>query len=171
MHYCNFYTGAGIYVTYSLGTGTSVNSQTAQPNNSYAIVDTAGSNRGSYTRFEMYCCSNSSSSRATFTLPNNVVISSNYGNIRYRRYTGSNTYAGCARFYYYYYPYDNFYLDYTGIYTCNIGDSRGNNIAVSIGLYSEGFNSESLDNDGDRWVHELVGYIATTYIIMMMVSD
>ena len=144
MYYTLFYTGAGIYVIYSLGTGTSVNSQTAQPNNSYAIVDTAGSNRGSYNRFEMYCCSNSSASRASFTLPNNVVINSNDGNIRYSRYTGGDTYAGCARFYYYYYPYYRFNLDYTGIYTCNIGDSRGNNIAVSIGLYSEGFNSESI---------------------------
>ena len=144
MHYCNFYTGAGIYVIYSLGTGTSVNSQTAQPNNSYAIVDTGRSNRHyDYNRFEMYCCSNSSSSRATFTLPNNDIISYNYGNIIYSQYTGGDTYAGCAQFYYNYRYNRHFNLDYTGIYTCNIGDSRGNNIAMSIGLYSEAFNSES----------------------------
>ena len=135
------YAGAGIYVIYSRGTGTSVNSQTVQPNNSYAIVDTGGSNRycNSY-RFEMYCCSNYSSSRASFTLPNNAVINSNYGNIRYDRYTGSDTYAGCTYFYYYYRYSCHFYLNYPGVHTCNIGDSRGNNIAVSIGLYSEGFN-------------------------------
>ena len=128
----SFNTGAGIYIVYSLGTGTSVNSQTAQPNNSYAIVTRRYSNR-----FEMFCCSNSSSSRANFTLPNYAVISSNYRNIRYNQYTGSHTYAGCTQFYYGYYYYrssDN------GVYTCNIGDSRGNNIAVNIGLYSEGFN-------------------------------
>ena len=86
----------------------------------------------------MFCCSNSSSSRATFTLPNNAVISSNYGNIIYNRYTGGDTYAGCAQFYYYSYYYSyysNFNLGYPGVHTCNIEDSRGNNIAVSIGLY------------------------------------
>ena len=88
----------------------------------------------------MYCCSNSSSSRASFTLPNNRIISYNYRNIRYRQYTGGDTYAGCARFYYDYYYYSH--LNFPGIYTCNIGDSRGNNIAVNIGLYSEGFNSK-----------------------------
>ena len=93
----------------------------------------------------MYCCSNSSLSRGTFTLPNNVVISDYYDDIYYELYTGSDTYAGCTRFYYDYYYHDHFYLNYPGVYTCNIGDSTGNIISVSIGLYSEEFNSESLD--------------------------
>ena len=134
-----FYTGAGIYVVYSLGTGTSVNSQTAQPNNSYAIVDTGRSYRHSRYRFDMYCCSNSSSSRAIITLPNNVVNIYSYG---YYQYTGGDTYAGCTRFYYDYYYRDNFHLNYPGVHIFNIGDSRGNNIALSIGLYSEGFRGK-----------------------------
>ena len=87
----------------------------------------------------MFCCSNYSSSRARFTLSYNTVISGNYGNIRYNQYTGGDTYAGCTQFYYNYYYYNHFSIN-TGIYTCNIEDSNGNNIAVNIGLYSEGFN-------------------------------
>ena len=136
-----FYAGAGIYVVFSLGTGTCVNSQTAQPNNSYAIVDTG---RSSSTRFDMYCCSNSSSSRGTFTYPNGYVYSSNYRYAYITQYTGNSTYAGCTQLYYSYRSYYSFYLNYRGIYTCNIRDSRGNNIAVSIGLYSEGFNCKSI---------------------------
>ena len=33
-------------------------------------------------------------------------------------------------------------LLYSGVYTCSIADSNGNNITVHIGLYEEGFNSK-----------------------------
>ena len=108
-------------------------------------MDTGKSNRGSYNRFEMYCCSNYSSSRATFTLPNNVEISGYYNNIEYNNYYEGDSYAGCTQFYYSVYYNDYFNLDYTGVHTCNIEDTRGNIIAVNIGLYSEGFNGESID--------------------------
>ena len=67
----------------------------------------------------------------------------------YYRYTGS-AYAGCIYFYYYSHYRDNFHLNYPGIHTCNIEDNRGNNIALSIGLYSEGFRGKSLSNFSNR---------------------
>ena len=79
------------------------------------------------------------------TFPNGFVLDS--GNYRYAyitQYNSGDTYAGCTRFYYYYRSYINFNLNYPGVYTCNICDSKGNDIAVSIGLYSEGFNCKSI---------------------------
>ena len=132
-----FNAGIGIYVTYSLGTGTSVNSLTSQPPNSYAIVDTNTANRCSYIRFEMYCCSNSTSYIPNFSYPGHD------GSIRFNSYAGSSTYAGCYRLQFYYNYRDYFYLNYPGIYTCSYVDTRGNYIAMNIGLYPEEFNSES----------------------------
>ncbi len=136
-----FIAGAGIYVSRGLGTGAG-GTTGPQPNNSYAIVDTGRSNTYSYTRGQIYCCSNSSYSTGSITIPGGgAVTTSNYGSLRITRYTGSSsTYAGCITLYHYYYYYSSYSLSssYRGIYTCNILDSNNVNIPVSIGFYSEG---------------------------------
>ena len=140
----HFSLGAGIYVTWSLGTATG-GELGPQPSNSYAIIDTSYSNINSYTRFRMYCCSNSTSPSGSFTYPTGSVSSSSHWNAVVSRHSGSDTYAGCYEFYYYYYYWSSFYLSsYSGVYTCTISDSRGNYLSVNIGLYSEGFSCKSL---------------------------
>ncbi len=134
-----FIAGAGIYVSQSLGTGAG-GTTGPQPNNSYAIIDTSRSNINSNNRGQIYCCSNSSYSTGSITLPGGTVITSNYDNLRITRYTGnSSTYAGCIRLYHDYYYHSSYSLSssYRGIYTCNILDSNNVNIPVSIGFYSE----------------------------------
>ena len=125
----------------SLGTGTGLTTG-VQPNNSYAIVDTGRSNLYLYTRFAMYCCSNSSSSLGTVIFPDGVTLySSEYRNGYANRYSGSaNEYGGCIRFYYSYYYRNNFYLYVPGVYICSFGANQ----ITSIGLYSEGTSSEFL---------------------------
>ncbi len=91
----------------------------------------------------MYCCSNSTSPQGSFTYSNGRVTSSNYWNAVVSRHYGSDSYAGCYQFYYsYYYRYYFYLSSYSGIHTCSISDSRGNNLDVNIGLYDESFNSE-----------------------------
>ena len=136
--YCT--AGSGIYVSNSLGTGTGLTTG-VQPDNSYAIVDTGFSNVFSYTRFAMYCCSNSSSSLGTVIFPDGMAVTSSgeYYNGYVQGYRGStNTYEGCIRFYYYYYYRRNLNLNFPGVYTCSFGANQTTN----IGLYSEQASSE-----------------------------
>ncbi len=134
----------------SLGTGAG-GTTGPQPNNSYAIVDTGYSNINSYTRVSIYCCSNSSYSTGSITLPNSAVTTRNYGNyIKMSRFRGSyyaNLYAGCMKLFHYsrvnYYSssssiYYTLSSSYRGIYTCNILDSNNVNIPLSFGIYGEG---------------------------------
>ncbi len=134
-------------MSYSLGTGAG-GTKGPQSNNSYAIIDTSRSNIYSYNRGQIYCCSNSSYSTGSITIPNGAVTTSNYGSLRITRYARSSTYAGCIQLYHYYYYYYYYSLSssYTGIYTCNILDSNNVNIPVSIGFYSEGFSSKKLNS-------------------------
>lgn len=134
-------TGSGIYVSTSRGTGTGL-SIGAQPNNSYAIVNT-GTDYLYYssTRFSMMCCSNSSSSIGTYPniiLPNGYVRTSSYSSASITRYTGSSSLAGCISLSYSYSYRYSFYLSYPGIYTCSFGNGQ----FCSIGLYSEGTSSK-----------------------------
>lgn len=120
-----FHPGAGIYVRRSIITA-SGKSDGPQPSNSYAIVG---------RRFYMDLCSNTSTPRANFTLPN--------GQVRSIGYFGTFSIHIIRECYEYYgYAHGN-----DGVYTCNILDSRGNNISLNIGLYSEGFNSKWVNAD------------------------
>ena len=141
MDYCKtqlffLFAGIGIYVSWSLGTGTG-SSSGAQPNNSYAIVDTGRSNWGS-TRISLYCCSSSRTSYGKIIFPNGGIRTTGgytgYDSIT--RYSSSSTMAGCIYFSYSYsYWYGRrFFLSYPGVYTC----SFDNNKFTSIALYSEG---------------------------------
>ena len=133
--------GAGIHVSraVSSNTGTSYGLQGPQPNNSFVVVDTEYSASDKSVRLWMYCCSNSSSPRnGSFTFPNGYTTSSNYGNANIFKY--SRSLSGCYNL-----NYNNdsyFSLSHSGVYTCSIDDSNGNNIDVHIGLYEEGFNSK-----------------------------
>ena len=103
-----------------------------QPANSYAVVDTGAAYNNNYRRIEIACCSNSSTPpNGNFTFPNGHNTTS----------TGVyRSYDGC-----YYLSMNNtgiFTLSHSGVYTCSIADSNGNNIDVHIGLYEEGFNSK-----------------------------
>ena len=132
--------GAGIHVRHSINhnTGSSFHQRKPQPANSYAVVDTGAAflSYYGYKRIEIGCCSNSSiPPNGSFTFPNGHTTSSNYGNANV--YRSDN---GC-----YIFAMNNtgiITLLYSGVYTCSIDDSNGNNIDVHIGLYEEGFNSK-----------------------------
>ena len=133
--------GAGIYVWESSGSAVG-GVQGPQPSNSYAL-----SNVGigySYYRFDMDCCSNNTYPNASFTYPDGHVSAGSYRNSHVGRYSESSSYAGC--YYFYHRNSYNYFFgsnSYDGIYTCNITDSRGTNLNLNIGLYDEGFSSES----------------------------
>ena len=119
--------------------------QGSLPSNSYALVDDhTGYGYRTYTRYDMYCCSNNTSPSATFTYPDGTVSSSNHWNAYVSRHYGGDTYAGCYKFLYSVYYGYNFYLNsYAGVHMCRISDSDGHYHDVNIGLYGEGFGSKS----------------------------
>ena len=110
-----------------------------QPSNSFAISQ---NNAGSWG-VRLSCCSNSTNSNVgSFTFPNGVVHSSDYGSwlhgtwviekysdrvrLQYRNSATSGTLRP----------------DAIGIYTCTRPDSEGNLLQENIGLYNEGFNGK-----------------------------
>jgi len=135
-------TGAGIFVSYSTGTGV-YSSTGAQPNNSYAMIYN-GITYYNY-QFDMYCCSNTTSSSGSITIPSGHTYSSNYWYGRIYRYSGSNTYAGCVQLQNYYNCYCcrlQLSSSYAGIHTCNIPDDQGNELQVSIAIHNQIFYSK-----------------------------
>jgi len=135
---CNlFLAGVGIYVVFSLGTG-SGSPTGVQPNNSYARVDTSRSNRYDYIRFDMYCCSSYQYATGAIIFPTNYQSSSSYSGYDHQTtHSSSDSHAGCIRFYYRYYNRGYFSLSYPGVYTCSF-----NNEFSSIALYSEDISSK-----------------------------
>ena len=135
--------GAGIYVSHVISSNTWSNSyghSGPQPANSYAIVDT-GYGTTTRHRLVMYCCSNlSSSTHGKITFPDGYTTSGS-SSVVYGKATIFH-HNGCRYFHYYYNPGYYLTLLYSGVYTCSIDDSNGNNIDIHIGLYEEGFNSK-----------------------------
>ena len=132
--------GAGVYVSQTQGYA---GRQAAQPNNTYLSVYSGTYSSAGYssTRFQVYCCSNRSSSSniGSFTEPYGSVYTSNFHHLIIERYTYSSTYAGCIRLYSsvsYYYS-----LSYNpGVYMCNIPDSNGQTQRVNFALFN--YNSK-----------------------------
>ena len=122
--------GAGIYVLTSHSHG---GEQPAQPNNTYIRAYY----RNSYTRFALYCCSNSSLSYVgSITDRDNRVRTSNFYSNRITRYNSEDRYAGCIYMYAYISSWRSWY-PYEGVYTCNIPDNNGIDHHVGFALYSE----------------------------------
>ena len=119
--------GSGIYVTYSATTATG-SSTGAQPNNSYGFFYIS---RYQSNRFNMYCCSNSSSSLGTIQFPDGVSRTGSNYNYGYIQQNMTSTYGGCV--YFYFHSYSWFTLYSPGIYTFYFD----NNETSSIGLYEE----------------------------------
>ena len=136
MYHSCLFLGAGIYVWWS--NGSPVNGP--QPSNSYALVD-VGIGFSSF-RLTMDCCSNNTYPDASFTYPDGHVSAGSYWNSSVFRQTENNSHAGCYLFNLSH-NYSFGSNGYDGIYTCNITDSRGTNLNINIGLYDEGFSSES----------------------------
>ena len=143
--------GAGIYVEYATSSSTKVieGVQGPQPADGYANIDRLrGSSyyyrrSSSNTRLDMFCCSNTTSLGGTLTTPNGYIRTSGYWNAQLYRYHGTDTYAGCIRLTYTYSSGYSLYLSsYSGIHTCIIPDSEGNNLNVNIGIYDETFSSK-----------------------------
>ena len=136
---CSICAGAGVYVSQ---TQRYAGRQAAQPNNTYLSIYSgrySSANNG-YIRFDMYCCSNQSSSSyiGSFADPYSV-YTGNFRDLRIDRYSSSSTYAGCIRLYGY--EYYSSYLSYnSGVYTCNIPDSNGQTQRVNFALF--GYNSK-----------------------------
>ena len=129
-----FHAGAGIYVSYSQYYA---GRQAAQPNNTYLSVYSSSYSvsRYTYIRFNIYCCSNASSSYVgSFTDPY-ATYTSNFHNLRIQTYSSSSTYAGCVQLDgYQYYRYTLSFN--SGVHTCNIQDANGQTQNVHFALYS-----------------------------------
>ena len=123
------FTGAGIY---------NIQSSTSLPNNSIISSYTGYSRWSSTTRFDFYCCSNSSSGyTGTFIGLNGNPYS---GIINVQRYSYSHGYAGCM--YIYLYSSSTQSTSEQGIYTCRMPDSAGRNIDINVGIYRDDYNSK-----------------------------
>ena len=118
-------------------------SSRAQPNNTYLSVYSGRRSAANYAykRFDIYCCSNQSSSSniGSFTEPYGSTYISNFYHLYIERYTYSLTYAGCIRLYgsrsY------SYSLSYNpGVYMCNIPDSNGQTQRVNFALFN--YNSK-----------------------------
>ena len=126
--------GAGIYVSSSrYGYA---GRQASQPDNTYINVDSGTGSSYSSSRFNLYCCSNSTaSSVGSFTDPYGNTYTGNFNDLRISRYSSGETNTGCIRMEGYEY-YRN-HISYTsGVYTCNIRDSTGQTQYVNFALYS-----------------------------------
>ena len=129
------HTGAGIYVEkaqYYYGT------QRAQPNNTHISIYSGpcSSPGNSYSRFVLWCCSNSPDSYVgSITDPNGITHIRNFKDLRLYRYSRGSSYGGCIRlegYRHYAYP-----LNYdSGVYSCNIPDASGKNHTILFGLYN-----------------------------------
>ena len=136
--------GAGIYVTNSWLSYSSL----SLPNNSIITTYTGYLSRSyrykTYRRMGFYCCSNSTTSGSFLGLNGN----SYSGRITVQHYNSSHVYAGCI----YLYlnepgnPFSQNVLSSSeqGIYTCRMPDSAGRNIDVSVGIYRPGYASKFL---------------------------
>lgn len=150
-------TGVGIYIIRSMNERNLIELPRPQPSHSYALVDTGYS---SNNRFQMFCCSNTSSPSGSFTYPTGRVSSNDHWQAQVRIYTGSHGNAGCYRFSYRYR--DDFSLSsYSGIHTCRIADSRGNYLNINIGLYDETFRSKCVSRNGHACMR-LVYYFSSS---------
>ena len=139
--------GAGVYVTRSVSHG---GRQSAQPNDTYIVVDTGNNRYSDYIRLKLYCCSNATYSNVgSFTFPDGSTRSRNYDDFRITRYSSSSAYAGCIFMDIYYYNhcsgwycnpdiYFSLASSQKGVYTCNIPDASGHTQNVNFALYSEG---------------------------------
>ena len=132
--------GAGVYVSQSQRYA---GRQAAQPNNTYLSIYSGSRYAANYayTRFNVYCCSNQSSSSniGSFTEPYGNTYTSNFRDLRIERYSYSSSYAGCIRLYGYEY-YISSLSYYSGVYMCNIPDSSGQTQRVNFALFS--YNSK-----------------------------
>ena len=126
--------GAGIYVssTYFGYAGR----QAAQPDNTYINVD-SGYYDYSRTRFELFCCSNSTAnSVGSIIEPYGSTYTSSFNDLRIIRYGTGNSYTGCIKLY----GYERYYsLSYNpGVYTCSVIDANGRSLLVNFALYNQG---------------------------------
>ena len=127
--------GAGVYVDSSrYGYA---GRQAAQPDNTYINVDSGGGYSYSYSRFILYCCSNSTSRYVgSFTEPNGNAYTGNFNDLRVTRYRSGQIYTGCIKLEgYRYYPYSLSYN--SGVYTCNIPDANRQSLKVNFALYDQ----------------------------------
>ena len=128
--------------------------QGTQPSNSYAFVQTTSSYNT--IRYSMYCCSNYTYSSSNYlTRPSGGSLSSNYGSLKFSRYS-SGSYAGCIQMRfeqssssYYRHRSRTFSLStsYRGIYTCNIQNSRRSTLRVNFAVYEENYNLSKYNFD------------------------
>ena len=132
--------GAGVYVSQ---TQRYAGRQAAQPNNTYLSIYSGLSYSYSYIRFNIYCCSNQSSSSyiGSFIDPYRSTYTGSFYDLRIETHSYSSTYAGCIRLYGYRYYYSS--LSFTsGVYTCNIPDANGQTQRVNFALY--GYNGKKV---------------------------
>ena len=136
--------GAGVYVSQ---TQRYAGRRAAQPNNTYLSIYSGTYSRAgySYTRFNIYCCSNQSSSSyiGSFIDPYGNTYTGNFYDLRIETHSYSSTYAGCIRLYGYENNYYYSSLSFTsGVYTCNIPDANGQTQRVNFALY--GYNGKKM---------------------------
>ena len=138
-------TGAGIYVTNSQVSYSS----SSLPNNTIITCYTGYLTRYSYLyktfrRMGFYCCSNSTTSGSTGSLLG-LNGNSYSGRISVQRFSSSSSHAGCMFVYLdgSYSTQNYLSASEEGIYTCNMPDSTGRNIDVSVEIYRHGYPSES----------------------------
>ena len=114
--------------------------QAAQPNNTYINIDSVVAS--SHDRVIIFCCSNSTASYVgSFTDPYGLTSHTNsYKFFNYdiwiTHYSRYSEYAGCIQLWGWNSPY--YTMNYhSGVYICNIPDSRGNYHQLNFALYSE----------------------------------
>ena len=88
----------------------------------------------SYVRLEIYCCSNTSLPTGNITVPSG-------------HNEGSFNNDGCYHLYFYRYAYSSSNSNlsshgYSGVFTCNIRDTEGNEFNSDIGVYDPGYHGE-----------------------------
>ena len=120
-------------------------SNTAVTNNSL-IVSGSSSCRG--CRVNVYCYSNTTSSNVGYVIfPNGGRV---YSDRDYRDMSVYRVNPSGIHFY----NYRSYTIDYYGIYTCELPDTEGNTLEISVGIYS---SIPSMI---------IVSYITSLYIVM-----
>ena len=110
--------------------------------NNAVVVPTEGDYYRSHVRLDIHCCSNTS-------LPTGNIITPSGRN------EGSFNSDGCYRFYFYRffripgYRANLSSYGYSGVFTCNIRDTEGNELHSNIGVYDTGYHGECTELNKD----------------------
>ena len=109
-------------------------SQTERLASNGVVIPTNEYSYSSSVSFRLYCCSNTSLPTGNLTVPSG----DNEGRFR----------DGCYNFNLYRYSYIPGYkvklssYGYSGVFTCNIRDTEGNEFNSNIGVYDPGYDGE-----------------------------